>query len=199
MLTLINNILDLSKIEAGKFELENVEFNLRSTLNDIIKVLSIGADEKGIELTHFVQTDVPDVLVGDSARLRQVIINLIGNAIKFTTEGQVAVRISLPNITDENVVLQFSVADTGCGIPLESQKKLFSPFIQADSSTTKKHGGTGLGLAISKELVTMMAGISGWIVNRAGERLSISRLVLALVNQNQVRKPLFRWRTPIDW
>ncbi|MBF0496836.1 MAG: response regulator [Deltaproteobacteria bacterium] len=158
LLIIINDILDLSKIEAGKFELVPGVFQLRPSLANIMGILSSRAEEKGIELIYHFKPEIDDTLVGDVSRLGQIIYNLVGNAIKFTTEGEVLLQVGIESWTDEEVVLRFAVTDTGCGIPLDKQQAIFAPFAQADASTTKKYGGTGLGLAISKRLVQMMGG-----------------------------------------
>ena len=158
LLSLINDILDLSKIEAGKLELESTRFSLRSSLESITKVMSARVEAKKLALRHQVNPEVPDSLVGDVARLRQVILNLVSNAVKFTQEGEILVRAEVDSQTDEEVILRFSVTDSGIGISQEKQVEIFNPFFQADSSTTRKYGGTGLGLAISARLVGMMGG-----------------------------------------
>ncbi|AMV38421.1 response regulator [Planctomyces sp. SH-PL62] len=158
LLNVINDILDFSKIEAGKLDLELVEFNLRDTLDDTVATLALRAHKKGLELADYVATDVPDALVGDSHRLRQVIVNLLGNAIKFTEQGEVVLRVEVQSQTEEDVHLRFAVIDTGIGIAPDQRQRLFRAFAQADTSTTRKYGGTGLGLAISSRLVEMMGG-----------------------------------------
>ncbi|WP_165252233.1 response regulator [Paludisphaera soli] len=158
LLSLINDILDFSKIEAGKLDLELVEFDLRDTLDDTLATLAMRAHKKGLELADYVAADVPDALVGDSHRLRQVIVNLLGNAIKFTERGEVVLRVEVRSLTEDEACLHFAVSDTGIGIAAEQREKLFRAFTQADASTTRKYGGTGLGLAISARLVEMMGG-----------------------------------------
>ncbi len=158
LLQIINDVLDFSKIEAGKLELERVPFGLRSTLADSFKSLAIKAAEKGLELLYEEAPGVPEALVGDPGRLRQVLVNLTGNAVKFTDEGEVAVRIDLEGEDDGEVVLRFRVSDTGPGIPAEAQDRIFRAFRQADGSTTRRFGGTGLGLAISSQIVQQMGG-----------------------------------------
>ncbi|MBW2737701.1 MAG: response regulator [Deltaproteobacteria bacterium] len=161
LLTIINDILDFSKIEAGKFELETLDFDLRMTLENMTDVLAIGAHEKGLEITCLIEPDVPALLQGDPGRLRQIITNLIGNAIKFTAQGEVAMHVTLDNEDNNIVMIRFAVKDTGCGIPADKLDILFDAFTQADSSTTRKFGGTGLGLTISKQLCKMMGGQIG--------------------------------------
>jgi signal transduction histidine kinase/DNA-binding response OmpR family regulator len=158
LLTVINDILDFSKIEAGKLDLEETVFSLRERVGDVMKSLALRAHEKGLELAYRIQPDVPDAIVGDPARLGQIIINLIGNAIKFTSKGEVVLEASREAATDDDVVVQFSIKDTGIGIPDEKLASIFDAFTQADASTTRKFGGTGLGLAISSRLVNLMNG-----------------------------------------
>jgi CheY-like chemotaxis protein/nitrogen-specific signal transduction histidine kinase len=162
LLSLINDILDLSKIEARKLELEPLDFDLRSTLKDTADLLALGAHEKGLELVCCpVEPLVPSLLRGDPGRLRQILVNLGSNAVKFTAHGEIVIRASLENEDERNVKIRFSVSDTGIGIPANRQDILFSPFTQVDGSTTRKYGGTGLGLAISKQLTELMGGKIG--------------------------------------
>lgn len=158
LLTLINDILDFSKIDAGKLEIEAIHFNLQNSVGDALRTLALKADEKGVELVLDVEPDVPDDLIGDPTRLRQIIFNLVGNAVKFTDEGEVVLRIRKQSVRNRHVTLLFSVTDTGIGIPPEKQKLIFDVFTQADGSTTRQYGGTGLGLAICKNLVSLMDG-----------------------------------------
>jgi len=158
LLTVINDILDFSKIEAGKIDLEMIDFDIRDTLEKTMKTMVFRAEEKGIELLCDIGPEIPDAIRGDSTRLRQVVVNLVGNAIKFTEKGEVAMRVCIVAPPGEARVLHFTVSDTGIGIPLEKQKSIFEPFSQADTSTTRKFGGTGLGLTISVRLVKMMDG-----------------------------------------
>jgi len=158
LLTVINDILDFSKIEARQLELDRIEFNLRDTLGDALKVLALHAHQKGLELADFVQPEVPEWLVGDPGRLRQVLTNLVDNATKFTEQGEVVVRVAVEGQTADPSCLHFTVSDTGIGIPAEKQKSIFEPFVQADASTTRRYGGTGLGLAITSQLVALMGG-----------------------------------------
>jgi two-component system, sensor histidine kinase and response regulator len=161
LLGVIGDILDFSKIEARKLEMENIDFDLRNTLEDLTALLAFRAYEKGIELTTLVEPDVPSRLQGDPGRLRQVLTNLAGNAIKFTEAGEVSIHVSLEHETDTGAVIRCVVRDTGIGIPAESLERLFQPFTQADASTTRRYGGTGLGLSIAKGLVEMMGGTIG--------------------------------------
>jgi two-component system, sensor histidine kinase and response regulator len=158
LLGLINDILDFSKIEAGKLELLREEFDPREALGDTLRTLGLRAHEKGLELAGRIAPDVPDRLVGDAHRLRQVIVNLVGNAIKFTEKGEVVVQVENEVAEAEHVVLRFVVSDTGIGIPREKQARIFQVFEQADGSTTREYGGTGLGLSISAQLVELMGG-----------------------------------------
>jgi two-component system sensor histidine kinase/response regulator len=167
LLTLINDILDFSKIEAGRMDLDSVHFNVRDHLEEAVKSLALLAHAKGLELTLEVEKNVPDYLVGDPARLRQVVINLLGNAVKFTASGEVAVSARLESAQDAQVTLSFAVRDTGIGIAKEKQSSIFEPFSQADGSTTRKFGGTGLGLTISTRLVQLMGG-SIWLDSEPG-------------------------------
>jgi PAS domain S-box-containing protein len=174
LLDLLNDILDFSKIEARKLHLDSVPFSLRDSVGDTMKTLALRAQQKGLELAYHIPPEVPDALIGDPGRLRQIIVNLVGNAIKFTERGEVVVGVSVegqashepqgnastdhgPRTTDE-VELHFTVRDTGIGIPAEKQQLIFEAFTQADASTTRQYGGTGLGLTISSRLVEMMGG-----------------------------------------
>jgi PAS domain S-box-containing protein len=158
LLVIINDILDFSKIEAGKLTLEETEFDLSRLMNDVARMAAIRADEKGLECICVVEPDTPERLLGDPSRLRQVLLNLASNAVKFTEEGEVDIRASLDECAGEEVTIRFSVRDTGIGIPPEGREVLFQSFAQVDDSITRKFGGTGLGLAISKKLVEMMGG-----------------------------------------
>jgi PAS domain S-box-containing protein len=161
LLALVNDILDFSKIEAGQMELDPASFDLRDSLGDTLKSLAMRSHGKGLELAFAVDPDVPWVLEGDLGRLRQVIVNLIGNAIKFTDEGEILLDISCQARTNSNCTLLFSIRDTGIGIPPDTQSRIFEDFQQADRSTTRRYGGTGLGLAISSRLVELMGGRIG--------------------------------------
>jgi len=158
LLTIINDILDFSKIEARKVELDLEDFNLRDGLESTLKTLALRADEKGLELLCEIAPSVPDIVRGDFNRLRQVVVNLLGNAIKFTEAGEVALCVHVESEDSQGRVLHFEVSDTGIGITPEKQRLIFQPFTQADTSTTRKYGGTGLGLSISKRLVELMDG-----------------------------------------
>ncbi len=186
LLRLLNDILDFSKIEAGKLELESLDFRLRDTLGDAVQVLGVRAAQKGLEMAFRVAPNVPDVLTGDSGRLRQIVVNLVGNALKFTESGEVVLTVE--RMKDERrtmdeanaappvpatqhssfIILHFSVRDTGIGIPPEKQRQIFAAFSQVDSSTTRRYGGTGLGLAISTQLAALMGGRS-WVESAVGK------------------------------
>jgi signal transduction histidine kinase/CheY-like chemotaxis protein len=168
LLTVINDILDFSKIEAGKFDLDQVEFNLHEDLGDALKLLALRAHKKGLELTYHMPPDVPDCVVGDSTRLRQIIINLVGNAVKFTERGEVVVRVNVESTTEQGSMLHFAITDTGIGIRADKLHTVFDPFTQADGSTTRKFGGTGLGLTISGRLVQIMGGRI-WVESEVGK------------------------------
>jgi CheY-like chemotaxis protein/HPt (histidine-containing phosphotransfer) domain-containing protein len=165
-MSIINDILDFSKIEAKKLDLEQMPFQLRDSLGDILQTLSLRAEEKGLELGYEVSPEVPDTLVGDAGRLRQIILNLVGNAIKFTDSGEVIASVTLEEQGKQGAKLHVTVADTGIGIPAEKQLKIFESFSQADASTTRKYGGTGLGLSISARLVELMGGTI-WVESEA--------------------------------
>ncbi|MBF0497197.1 MAG: PAS domain S-box protein [Deltaproteobacteria bacterium] len=166
--SLINDILDFSKIEAGRLDLDNISFRLRDSLGNMMKTLAVKAHEKGLELAYRIKPDVPDRLLGDPVRIRQVILNLIGNAIKFTDAGEVVLEVESSSQTDNETVLHFSVRDTGIGIPKDKIRKIFEPFTQADSSTTREYGGTGLGLTICSRFVAMMGG-KIWVESEVGK------------------------------
>ena len=163
LLTIVNDVLDFSKIEAGKLEVENLDFDLRTALEDIGDLLAVRAQEKGLEFTMMVEPEVPSLLNGDPGRMRQVITNLVGNAIKFTEWGEIAVRVALEEDRSESALLRFEVRDTGIGIAEDKLDLLFEPFTQADASMTRRFGGTGLGLSISKRLTELMHGRIGAI------------------------------------
>lgn len=158
LLLIVDDILDFSKIEAGRLSLDPVEFKLRETLDDILTTLAARAHQKGLELLCDVQSDVPDTLIADSSRLRQILVNLVGNAIKFTEHGEVFLDVWSESPASDEATLHIAVTDTGVGIPIEQQVAIFDAFSQADSSTTRRYGGTGLGLTISASLVKMMGG-----------------------------------------
>jgi PAS domain S-box-containing protein len=161
LLAIINDILDFSKIEAGEMRLEAIDFDLRTTIEDVAVLAAERAHAKGLELANLLEHDVPTALRGDPGRIRQVLANLLGNAIKFTEAGEVILHTSLVEETGGTAVVRFEVKDTGIGIAREQQERLFEPFTQADASTTRRYGGTGLGLVISKQLVEIMGGEIG--------------------------------------
>jgi two-component system, sensor histidine kinase and response regulator len=158
LLTVINDILDFSKVEAGKLELDHIEFNLRNMMEETVKTFAVSARQKEVELLCDVKTEVPDFAAGDPTRLRQVLVNLLGNSVKFTEKGEILLQASVEALQSESMILRFTVRDTGIGIPLEKQHVIFEAFSQADSSTTRRFGGTGLGLTISSRLAEMMGG-----------------------------------------
>ncbi|TYQ29152.1 response regulator [Pseudanabaena sp. UWO311] len=161
LLTLINEILDFSKLEAHEMELEEIDFDLNTCVEEVTDLLAMLAQAKGLELASLVHQNVPIYLCGDVSRLRQILTNLVSNAVKFTSEGEVIVKVSLKSETESMAIIEFRVIDTGIGISATSQKKLFQPFTQVDASTTRKYGGTGLGLAICKQIIDLMGGEIG--------------------------------------
>lgn len=161
LLDILTDILDFSKIEADKLSVEAINFNLRLTIEDVVDALTAQANEKGLELAGYIHPDIPSLLKGDSGRIRQILMNLGNNAVKFTKSGEVIIRAELVKETEDNAIIKFMVSDTGIGIPKEKQQLIFNAFEQADSSTTRVYGGTGLGLAISKRLTEMMGGEIG--------------------------------------
>jgi two-component system, sensor histidine kinase and response regulator len=167
LLIVINDILDYSKIEAGKIELEVIDFNLRNCAEEALRTFASAADEKGLELLCDISPDLPELVAGDPGRLRQILLNLVSNAIKFTAHGEVALKAQIDAEDDDSRVIRFTVADTGIGIPEEKQEFIFSPFTQADSSTTREYGGTGLGLTICARMVAMMGGRI-WLESEVG-------------------------------
>jgi two-component system, sensor histidine kinase and response regulator len=187
LLDLINDILDFSKIEAGKLDIEAVEFSLRDCLEGTMKTIAVRADEKRLELLCEVSPEVPEIVRGDATRLRQVVLNLIGNAIKFTDKGEVALKVQLASESGVDSIFHFIVSDTGIGIPEEKQKLIFSAFSQADASTTRKYGGTGLGLTISTRLVEKMGG-KIWVESEVGRGAQFHfTLRMGLIGTNQFR------------
>ena len=159
LLTIINEILDFSKIESGRLEVEHIPINIYDVVQDCIDLLSFSAAKKNLELVYFIDPRIPEYIMGDSTRIRQIIVNLLSNAIKFTDQGEIKLSVEVPNqFSGESFTLTFSVSDTGIGIPQDRIDRLFRPFSQVDSSTTRKYGGTGLGLAISKQLAELMGG-----------------------------------------
>ena len=167
LLVVINDILDFSKIESGKLEIESIMFDLRDCIEDSVDTLALQATEKGLEVATVLDSSIPRTLLGDPTRLRQIIVNLVGNAVKFTQKGGVRIRVMPFYVKDDDVMLQFSVTDTGIGIPADRVDTMFESFSQVDASTTRKFGGTGLGLAISKNLSELMGG-SMWVESDEG-------------------------------
>ena len=161
LLEIINGILDISKIESGKIELEESPFDLRDLVEDVTETFSDAAYGKGLEIACFIPAALPTALVGDAARLRQILTNLIGNAVKFTDDGEIGIRVEVMEADAASAMLAFQVSDTGIGIPADKQRHIFDAFAQADSSTTRRYGGTGLGLSIAKQLCEMMGGTIG--------------------------------------
>ncbi len=167
LLTIINDVLDFSKIEARKLDLEIIEFNLRHCLEQTLRSLALHAHKKGLELACRICPEIDEILLGDPGRLRQIVVNLVTNAIKFTAQGEVLVRVETEERSDNQTRLHFRVADTGIGIAREKQKVIFEAFAQADGSSTRKYGGTGLGLTISSQLVKLMGG-EIWVESESG-------------------------------
>ncbi len=218
LLTIINDILDFSKVEAGKMELESIDFDLRTTLENAMDPLAVKAHEKGLELVCRIEPQVPTALCGDPVRLRQIVVNLAGNAIKFTQTGEVVIGVALEAETDETIRLHFSVSDTGIGIPSQKSAAIFESFSQADGSITRHYGGTGLGLAISRQLVALMKGRI-WVDSEQGKGStfhftaqfghgrvepalstpvdvsSLSGIPLLIVDDNQTNRTVFREMT----
>jgi signal transduction histidine kinase/HPt (histidine-containing phosphotransfer) domain-containing protein/FixJ family two-component response regulator len=168
LLRVLNDILDFSEIEARNLELDQADFDLVDSLGDNLKALAVRAHEKRLELIRDIPLDVPRCLIGDAVRLRQVVVNLVGNAIKFTERGEVVLRVAVESRTDQEVCLHFSVTDTGIGIPANKLQSIFAPFTQADGSTTPKYGGTGLGLTIAAHLIELMGGRI-WVESEQGK------------------------------
>ncbi|MEX2318109.1 MAG: response regulator [Pirellulales bacterium] len=168
LLSLLNDILDFSKIEAGKLELEEIPFDLRETLGATMRVLATRAAEKGLELAVHIPPEVPNWLIGDPGRLRQIVVNLVGNAVKFTSKGEIVVEVVVESSDAKQVALHLAVRDTGIGIPLDKRERIFEAFCQEDASTTRRYGGTGLGLTISAQLVELMGGRI-WVESQPGK------------------------------
>jgi signal transduction histidine kinase/DNA-binding response OmpR family regulator len=195
LLTVINDILDFSKIEAGKVVIENIPFDFAETMRETVRTLSFRAHQKGLELIYDVYGDVPATMIGDPGRLRQILVNLIGNAIKFTDSGEVAVGMSIDCEGSGNKLLHGTIRDTGMGIAEQNRQAIFEPFTQADSSTTRRFGGTGLGLGISSRLVALMGGRI-WVETGAGGRGSVFHFTArAGFQDGAVAKPVL---TPVD-
>ena len=167
LLAIVNDVLDFSRIEARRLDLEHTEFEFREVVGDATKLLALRAAEKGLELACHIHPDVPDEVLGDAGRLRQVLLNVLGNAVKFTDAGEVVVHVDVEDISPTRVTLRFAVADTGIGISPDKQRHIFQAFTQADASTTRRFGGTGLGLAIALRLVELMNGRM-WVDSEVG-------------------------------
>ena len=189
LLTIINDILDFSKIEAGKLELEAIPFDLRTCVGETMKAFSFRAHQKGLELIYDVQPEAPEALIGDPGRLRQILTNLVGNSIKFTERGEIFVSVEEESNGLDSTVLRVSVKDTGIGIPIEKQEKVFESFSQADGSMARKYGGTGLGLAICSRLVEMMGGRI-WVDRHAGPGCTFSFTVKLEVQRTPSAYPV---------
>jgi signal transduction histidine kinase/CheY-like chemotaxis protein/integral membrane sensor domain MASE1 len=192
LLSLINDILDFSKIEAGKLDVESTSFSLRHVLQETAHALGVRAHEKGLTLSCHIAPDLPDGLVGDPTRLKQIVVNLVGNAVKFTSSGEVVVGVEIENRTENQAVFHFRVIDTGVGISLDKQKLIFEAFTQSDNSTTRQYGGTGLGLSISSRLVALMGG-NLWVESDIGHGSTFHfKLPFGLQELST------RWALPID-
>jgi PAS domain S-box-containing protein len=186
LMALINDLLDFEKIEAGRIDLADESFGLRQSVGDAVKALSVAARQKGLDLSVRIAPDVPDSLRGDVARIRQLLVNIIGNAVKFTERGKVSLQVSLQSATSETARLSFSVEDTGIGIAPENLKRIFEAFTQADSSVTRRHGGTGLGLAICSRIVAALSGHI-WVDSELGHGSTFHFIVeLARDNTRQL-------------
>ncbi len=202
LLVVINDILDFSKIESGKLEVESIMFDLRDCIEDAIDTLAIQSAEKGLDISYVFDKEIPSSLLGDPMRLRQIVVNLIGNAVKFTAKGGVVVRVDPFHLKGDDVILHFSITDTGIGIPEDRIGRLFGSFSQVDASTTRKYGGTGLGLAISKNLAELMGG-SMWAESREGLgstfhfTLSFRKAAFDFDLTNSVAKRIFASRTAL--
>jgi signal transduction histidine kinase/DNA-binding response OmpR family regulator len=168
LLGIINDILDFSKVEAGKMELDPIDFNFRETVCEIMRALALRADQKGLELVYEISSDIPVCVLGDPGRIRQILINLVGNAIKFTERGEVGLQVQCSSRNDQELELHFTVADSGIGIPADKHALIFEAFAQADGSATRNYGGTGLGLAISSQFVGLMGGRI-WVESTIGK------------------------------
>jgi two-component system sensor histidine kinase/response regulator len=192
LLSIINDILDFSKIEAGKMDLENIDFDLRASMDEVNDLLALKAQKKGLEYLCTIGGDVPSLVNGDPGRLRQILINLVGNAVKFTETGEIVTRVSQVSEDETHATLRFAVTDTGIGIPQDRMSRLFRSFSQADQSTTRKYGGTGLGLSISKKLSEMMGGRIG-VASQPGKGSEFwFTAVLAKQPDHQVRPVILR-------
>jgi two-component system, sensor histidine kinase and response regulator len=197
LLAIVNDILDFSRIEARRLDLEHSEFDLREAVGDAAKLLALRASEKGLELACHIAADVPDELLGDAGRLRQVLLNVLGNAVKFTDAGEVVLYVDVESVTPSRVTLRFAVKDTGIGIPAEKQRQIFQAFTQADSSTTRRFGGTGLGLAIALRLVELMNGRM-WVESEVGRGSAFFFTAAFDRPQTAAREPLLDKSRALD-
>jgi len=188
LLSIINDILDFSKIEAGKLDMESIPFEMRESLGETMKALSYRAHQKGLELIYEVQPDVPETLVGDPGRIRQIIINLVGNSIKFTERGEIFVSVEKEDEAPDSVRLHFAVRDTGVGIPADKQSQIFEPFSQADGSMARVYGGSGLGLTICTRLVGLMDGRI-WVESELGKGSTFHLLISLAVQRGPALRP----------
>jgi signal transduction histidine kinase/DNA-binding response OmpR family regulator len=188
LLSIINDILDFSKIEAGKLDMESIAFEMRESLGETMKALSYRAHQKGLELIYEVQPEVPEALIGDPGRIRQIIVNLVGNSIKFTERGEIFVSVEKESETPDSVRLHFAIKDTGVGIPVDKQSKIFEAFSQADGSMARKYGGTGLGLTICTRLVGMMDGRI-WVESELGKGSTFHFSISVTVQQGSPSRP----------
>ncbi len=191
LLAVINDILDFSKIEAGRMDLDNAPFDLRESLGDTMKSLAVRAHNKGLELACRIRPEVPERLIGDANRLRQITVNLVGNAVKFTDAGEVVLEVSCGSPVNGSVELQLAVMDTGIGIPAEKRERIFEAFEQADSSTTRRFGGTGLGLAISSRLVKLMGG-QIWVDSDVGRGSTFHVSLMLEVDREEPDRTVIR-------
>src|SRR6202140_19912 len=189
LLSVISNVLDFSKIEAGKMELELIPFDLRESLGETMMALSFRAHQKGLELVYEVQPEVPEALLGDPGRIRQILINLVGNAIKFTERGEIFVSVDEPSAGSATTALHFAVKDTGVGVPIEKQETIFDAFSQADGSMTRKYGGSGLGLTICVRLAEMMGG-RVWLESQPGQGSTFHFTVHLAVQDTASARPM---------
>ena len=187
-MTIVNDILDFSKIEAGKLALESIDFELNPAIEDVLELVASRAQSKELELASLIDSDVPMTIKGDPIRLRQILINLVDNAIKFTESGGISVHVKLAENHDDNIVLRFEVSDTGIGVKPQDVDDLFTAFTQADSSTTRRYGGTGLGLTIAKQLVELMDG-------EIGAEVRYRTMILEVRFGLSVYRSFTAWRT----
>lgn len=187
LLTVINDILDFSKIEAGKLHIESVPFDLNKVIENVVDIMTAKAEEKGLEIIMRYAPGTPSYVIGDPGRVKQVLINYVGNAIKFTAQGHVMINAEARILGNTETIIRFEVVDTGIGISKEAQRKIFEKFMQADSTTTKRYGGTGLGLAISQQLAHLMGGEVG-VTSEEGKGSNFWFEVPFRLDQNQEQK-----------